>query len=122
VFGPAWTLFGPRETVDTVNAVTGWDVTLDELMKLGERRINMLRAFNTREGFARKDDRLPDKFFVPLKGTGPTANVAVDRDQLEAAIDQYYGLMGWTNNGISTPVKMAELGLEWVEMPVQTGI
>jgi aldehyde:ferredoxin oxidoreductase len=122
VFGPAWTLFGPKETVDTVNAVTGWDVTLDELMKLGERRINMLRAFNTREGFARKDDRLPDKFFVPLKGTGPTANVAVDRDQLEAAIDQYYGMMGWTNDGISTPARMAELGLGWVEMPVQTGI
>lgn len=116
VFGPAWTLYGPKETVYMVQAVTGWDVTLDELMKLGERRINMLRAFNTREGFNRKDDRLPEKFFVPLKGTGPTADVAVEKEKLEAAIDQYYELMGWTNDGISTPAKMSELGLEWVTL------
>ena len=51
VFGPAWTLFGPQETVDMVKAVTGWNVTLDELMKVGERRLNMLRVFNAREGF-----------------------------------------------------------------------
>jgi aldehyde:ferredoxin oxidoreductase len=116
VFGPAWTLYGPKETVEMVQAVTGWDVSLDELMKLGERRINMLRAFNTREGFNRKDDRLPEKFFVPLKGTGPTADVAVDRAQLEAAIDQYYTIMGWTSDGLSTPTKMAELGLDWVKL------
>lgn len=116
VFGPAWTLYGPKETVEMVQAVTGWDVTLDELMKLGERRINMLRAFNTREGFNRKDDCLPEKFFVALKGTGPTADVAVDKEKLEAAIDQYYELMGWTNEGISTPAKMSELGLEWVTL------
>jgi aldehyde:ferredoxin oxidoreductase len=114
VFGPAWTLYGPKETVEMVQAVTGWDVSLDELMKLGERRINMLRAFNAREGFSRKDDCLPDKFFVPLKGTGPTADMAVDRGQLEAAIDQYYQIMGWTQDGITTPTKMTELGLEWV--------
>jgi aldehyde:ferredoxin oxidoreductase len=99
-----------------VQAVTGWDVTLDELMKLGERRINMMRAFNAREGFSRKDDCLPEKFFVPLKGTGPTADMAVDRDQLEAAITQYYQIMGWTQDGISTPSKLSELGLEWVEI------
>ena len=46
VFGPAWTLFGPQETVEMVKAVTGWDVTLDELMKVGERRLNMMRVFN----------------------------------------------------------------------------
>ena len=63
VWGPAWTLYGPSETVQLVQAVTGWDVTLEELMMVGKRRLNMLRAFNAREGFTRKDDRLPKKFF-----------------------------------------------------------
>ncbi len=116
VWGPAWTLYGPKETVELVQAVTGWDVSLDELMKLGERRINMLRAFNTREGFDRKDDKLPVKFFEPLKGTGPTAGVAVNRDELESAIDQYYEIMHWTKDGLPTESRLAELGLEWVSL------
>ncbi len=116
VWGPAWTLYGPKETVEMVQAVTGWDVTLDELMELGERRINMLRAFNTREGFDRKNDSLPSKFFEPLKGTGPTAGVSVDKAQLEAAIDQYYQMMHWTERGIPTTKRLEELGLEWVTL------
>ncbi len=114
VWGPAWTLYGPAETVEMVKAVTGWDVTLDELMKLGERRLNMMRAFNVREGFDRKQDSLPEKFYVPLVGTGPTAGVAVDKTDFEAALDQYYDMMAWTNVGIPTPARMAELGLDWV--------
>ncbi|MFO7624769.1 MAG: aldehyde ferredoxin oxidoreductase family protein, partial [Anaerolineales bacterium] len=71
VWGPAWTLYGPTETVELVRAVTGWPVSLFELMKVGERRLNLLRIFNAREGFSRKDDCLPPKFFKPLGGTGP---------------------------------------------------
>jgi aldehyde:ferredoxin oxidoreductase len=113
VFGPAWTLYGPQETVEMVRAVTGWDVTLDELMKLGERRLNMLRIFNAREGFTSKEDALPEKFFIPLKGTGPTAGVAVDRQAFEAAKEQYYVALGWTDNGNPTLGKLKELNLEW---------
>ena len=32
-----------------------------------------MRMFNAREGFDRKQDKLPKKFFKALKGTGPTA-------------------------------------------------
>ena len=54
VWGPAWTLYGPKETVDFVKAVTGWDVTLDELMQVGMRRLNLLRMFNARGSIARR--------------------------------------------------------------------
>ena len=114
VYGPAWTLFGPSETVEMVRSVTGWDVTLEELMLLGERRLNMMRVFNSREGFDRKDDRLPDKFFKPLQGKGPTSGVAVDKGLLEKAITLYYGALGWTDFGIPSRVKLSELGLEWI--------
>jgi aldehyde:ferredoxin oxidoreductase len=113
VFGPAWTLFGPEETVALVKASTGWDVTLEELMRVGERRLNMLRIFNAREGFTSKEDVLPEKFFIPLKGTGPTAGVSVDRQALSAATEQYYVALGWTDNGNPTPEKLKELNLEW---------
>jgi aldehyde:ferredoxin oxidoreductase len=113
VFGPGWTLFGPLETVEMVKAVTGWDITLDELMKVGERRLNMMRVYNEREGFTSADDVLPEKFFVPLIGTGPTAGVAVNRDDFNSALSQYYSAMGWTNNGNPALLKLQELGLEW---------
>ncbi|MEN6299036.1 MAG: aldehyde ferredoxin oxidoreductase family protein [Anaerolineaceae bacterium] len=113
VWGPAWTLYGPEEIVELVKAVTGWEVSLFELMKVGERRLNMLRVFNAREGFDRNDDKLPKKFFVPLVGTGPTAGVAMDKSEFEGALDTYYQLMGWTNNGIPTKTKMVDLGIEW---------
>jgi len=115
VWGPAWTLYGPQEIVDFVRAVTGWeDFDVDELMEIGERRLNMLRAFNAREGLGRGEDRLPEKMFRPLTGTGPTAGVALDHAEIEGALDEYYRLAGWDGRtGNPTPETMARLGLEW---------
>lgn len=113
VWGPAWCLFGPAETVQLVKNVTGWDVTLDELIAVGQRRLNLLRTFNAREGFDRKDDKLPAKLNGKLSGTGPSAGVGVDPAELEAALDQYYELNGWTKTGIPTAATLVKLHLEW---------
>jgi aldehyde:ferredoxin oxidoreductase len=113
VWGPAWTLYGPIETVEMVNAVTGWDVTVAELLLVGQRRLNMMRTFNSREGLDRKNDKLPQKFFKALQGTGPTAGKLITKNEFEAALDHYYLLNGWTNKGIPTRQKMVELNLGW---------
>lgn len=116
VWGPAWTLYGPAETVDLLKAVTGWsDFTLAELMTVGERRVNMLRVFNAREGLTRADDKLPKKFFKALQGTGPTANVTLTQAELTHAQDTYYELAGWDKtSGNPTPATLQRLELEWV--------
>jgi aldehyde:ferredoxin oxidoreductase len=116
VWGPSWELFGPQETVDFVRAVTGWeDFDLEELLEIGERRINLMRAFNAREGLDRKDDKLPAKFFRPLIGTGPTRGVALDHAVIEGALDEYYRLAGWdVTTGNPTPETLKRLGLAGV--------
>ena len=116
VWGPAWTLYGPDETVQLIQAVTGWaDFDLDELMEVGERRLNMLRLFNAREGLTRKDDKLPKKFFKALKGSGPTAGVALTQAELDQALDEYYDLSGWDKTtGNPTPETLQRLALDWV--------
>jgi aldehyde:ferredoxin oxidoreductase len=115
VWGPAWTLYGPAEMASMLKAATGWDVDIQELMIVGERRLNMFRAFNAREGFTRGDDRLPEKFFQPLAGTGPTSGIALDKDHFEHEKDVYYKLAGWDNeSGNPTRAKLVELGLEWL--------
>jgi len=115
VYGPAWQLYGPNDMVEVVRAVTGWeDVSFDELQKVGERRLNMMRAFNVREGLDRKNDVIPEKLFKPLKG-GSSNGWKLDRDEVEAALDKYFKRCGWdVETGIPSRSKMDELGLGWV--------
>ncbi len=113
VFGPAWTLYGPAETVEMVRAITGWDITLDDLMAVGERRIQLFRTFNAREGLGRKDDKLPKKFYKQLAGTGPTAGMALTHEEIDAAIDHYYKLAGLNEDGAPTPETLKQHDIEW---------
>ena len=115
VYGPAWQLYGPDDMVELVRAVTGWnDVSFDELQKVGERRLNMMRAFNAREGIDRKNDVIPEKLFKPLKG-GASDGWKLDRDEVESALDKYFEFCGWdVKAGVPTRVKLEELDLGWV--------
>ena len=113
VYGPTWTLYGPKETLEMINAVTGWNMTLDELMEVGARRLNLFRVFNAREGLGRKDDKLPKKFFRPMIGTGPTAGFALTHEEVDSAIDEYYRLAGWTADGVPTPATLKKHDIEW---------
>jgi aldehyde:ferredoxin oxidoreductase len=115
VFGPAWQLYGPEDMVELVRTVTGWeDVTFDELQKVGERRVNMMRAFNAREGFDRKNDVLPEKLFKPLIG-GVSDGWNLDRNEVQSALDKYFEFCGWdVKTGNPTRTKLDELDLGWV--------
>jgi aldehyde:ferredoxin oxidoreductase len=113
VFGPAYQLYGPDQLVEAVRAVTGWNISLWELMKLGERRLNLLRAFNAREGVGSEADRVPPKLFIPLQG-GASDGMAVTADEVEWAKARYYRMAGWDENGRPTRAKLEELALGWV--------
>ena len=113
VYGPTWTLYDGRDTVNMMNAVTGWDLTLEELMTVGRRRLSLFRAFNAREGLGRKDDRLPKKFYKALQGTGPTAGFALTHQEVDTAIDHYYKLAGLNADGAPTRETLEALDLAW---------
>ena len=121
VWGPAWQLLGPKELVRMVEAVTGWAVTLEELMTVGERRLNMMRAFNAREGIGRTQDRLPEKFLrVPLRG-GASDGFGIDKKHMEAALEEYYRQSGWDPvTGNPTRKTLERLGLDWVTQKLET--
>ena len=51
---------------DWLNAVTGWDMSMDEMMRVGERIANMRMAYEVREGGN------PRKRGVPTRVTGET--------------------------------------------------
>ncbi len=114
VYGPAWHLYGPSQIVDAVRAITGWNVSLWELMKVGERRLNLMRAFNAREGIGREADQLPKKLSQALVG-GESDGLFVTEAEVEKAKDTYYAMAGWdVASGTPTRAKLEELGLAWV--------
>jgi aldehyde:ferredoxin oxidoreductase len=109
-----WSAYNFDHVVQLVNCATGWNTNLWELMLVGERRINLMRAYNASMGFTKNDDILPDKMFKGLEG-GASAGFKINKDDFENAKNDYYEMMGWDiNSGNPTKNKLKELDLEWL--------
>ncbi|MEM2675899.1 MAG: aldehyde ferredoxin oxidoreductase family protein [Candidatus Bathyarchaeia archaeon] len=93
--------------------VTGWETTPEEMRLKGERINNLARVINVREGLGRKDDTLPWKVMnVPIPDEGPSKGAYVTQEELEMMLDDYYEARGWTRDGIPTPEKLKQLGMD----------
>lgn len=113
-FGPA-----PRsyilleEMVASVNDAAGWDLSLDDILEIGERATNLARVFNAREGFTRKDDTLPERLFGPLEN-GALEGESYPRQEFESALTVLYDLKGWDlETGTPTRDRLEALSLGW---------
>jgi len=113
-FGPAPRSFiQVEDVVAAVRAATGWDVTVEELLRAGERATNLARVFNIREGFSRVDDMLPERLFQPLEG-GALAGVGMSRAEFERTLTDLYEIKGWDPvTSVPTRRRLRELGIEW---------
>ena len=98
-------------TAELLQATTGWDLTGEEVRRIGERIVNLERLFIAREGISRRHDTLPKRFLQePLpEGSGPSTGSVLE---LEPMLDEYYRARGWdVATGLPTPDKLEELGL-----------
>jgi aldehyde:ferredoxin oxidoreductase len=79
--------------VEFMNAVTGWGVTLEGLLKTGERIANIRQAFNVREGLNPMQFTVPARLLgIPPHKEGPLAGISVDLDVLSR---EYLESMDW---------------------------
>ena len=121
VFGPAWHLYSSQQLAEAMQLITGWDIDLDELLRAGERRLNLLRAFNAREGLDRDADKLPKKLYQALKG-GASDGIFLKEAELETAKDSYYQMAGWdVASGTPTRATLEKLELGWVADLLESG-
>ena len=105
-----WTI---EEKAAIVQAATGWDVTSYELMKVGERAYTLARVFNAREGFTAADDHLAERSYGPTLN-GALSEGGIDREELQEAIQTFYGMMGWDERtGVPSAAKLHELDVAW---------
>jgi len=108
---------GVTLVTNAMRAVTGWDTSLWELVKVGERAKALARAFNCREGFTPKDDRLPARLHEAFS-SGPLKGVRIDPDTFARTLRLYHQIEGWDpNTGWPTFAKLTELGIEWAARP-----
>ncbi len=102
----------PSQYARHLTAITGLDYDGNKLVEAGERIWNLQRAFNAREGFSRKDDRLPHRLTAEPLPNGPDKGSVV---HLEEMLDKYYEARGWDKTtGWPTREKLASLGLDYV--------
>jgi aldehyde:ferredoxin oxidoreductase len=113
VWGPG-SLYTYNDLCELVRCTTGWGMNMWELMRAGERRLNLMKAFNAREGLDGSCDELPPRMFEPLRG-GAGDGRSIDPDRHREARGEYYAMMGWDPaSGRPLPGKLMELGLDWV--------
>ncbi len=74
---------------------TGWEISGEELLEIGERVVNLQRLFNLRQGMTSEADRLPSRVLsLPEFGRYSRENRCVIGD-FSAMLREYYAARGW---------------------------
>ena len=112
--------YGLKSVTEFYNAVTGFNMTSEDLRKAAERTWNLLKIMNMKEGFSRKDDKFPEGWYKPLqfgenilKIQDFFGEVKITPKIANQLLDDYYEERGWDkSNGLPTKSKIEELGLQ----------
>jgi len=109
VHAPKW-----EEFSKLIRLATGMEIAKANLMEIGERIYTIERMFNLREGFSRKDDNLPERYFKEPTPIGlPVArNKKIDKEKFNEMLDEYYQLHGWDKNGVPDEETLQKLSLD----------
>lgn len=101
----------PETMLNLVNAACGYNLTLEEFLRCGERAWNLKRLINLKLGLTRADDRLPEALLRPYS-EGGAAGYQIPFNEMMAA---YYQARGWDAvSGAPSVQKLDEIGLSWV--------
>ncbi|MEM0504126.1 MAG: aldehyde ferredoxin oxidoreductase C-terminal domain-containing protein, partial [Archaeoglobaceae archaeon] len=99
---------GAEDYAKLLSAVTGWEMTAESLLRIGERIYNLERVIMNKFGFDAKDDVLPKRLITEPLPDGVAKGHVVDAKSFEKMREEYYKLRGWVN-GVPTKEKLKEL-------------
>jgi len=124
-------LYNINNIAELYQAGSGIERTPQDILDAAERAYNLARAMNVREGFARKDDCLPDFVYTqpikrPDRGTEiPFMNYqgtkTLTKEDADKDLDDYYMERGWTKNGVPGKEILFKYGLDWVAEALEKG-
>jgi len=92
-----------------LQAITGWNLTAEELRASAAHIIDAKKAFNIQAGWTPSEDTLPERFLSEALSDDPQARLTAE--QLSAAVAEYNRLRNWSPQGwlkTETQNKIAE--------------
>lgn len=92
-----------------LSGYTGWDVSVEEFMTMGERIWNLERYINQMRGFDRRHDKLPKRFMTEPADSGPAKGNIISKELFNKMLDEYYSLRGWNSDGTVPWSKLRDL-------------
>jgi aldehyde:ferredoxin oxidoreductase len=92
-------------------AVTGEAVSKNDFLTIADRIETLIRMFNNREGFSRKDDTLPYRTLHEPLPDGPAKGQCIGEENLNRMINEYYELRGWDPSGNPKEETLKKYGL-----------
>ena len=95
-----WATLSKEMMAEILTLVTGETWSEADMDEVAVRVMNLARAFNQREGFNRKDDTIPKRLVNDALKTGPAAGQKIPQEAFDDMLNQYYGIMGWDENGM----------------------
>jgi aldehyde:ferredoxin oxidoreductase len=103
---------GPTHLSKLFSACTGRETTPEGMIQLGQKVFTLLKACAVRQGFTRKDDTWPDRFFEEPLPEGPAQGAILSKATIDRLLDEYYDLRQWDRRlGMPTEDKLIQLGL-----------
>ncbi len=93
----AFTTYGlkPSESLEWLNAATGFEMSFEEYLATGARIFDRKRRINLRQGLTAADDMLPQRYFT--RRPGVDENIC---ESLPGLLQEYYALRGWSADGV----------------------
>jgi aldehyde:ferredoxin oxidoreductase len=91
--------FDENTYAEFFSAITGVEVSLDELLKRSNALYDLTRSININLGVSKKDDYPPERCFSTPIPSGPQAGKVLDREEYENILALYYKRRGWDENG-----------------------
>ncbi|WP_173199311.1 aldehyde ferredoxin oxidoreductase family protein [Geobacter sp. SVR] len=89
-----------EEYAELLTATTGIDYSPQRLKEIGRRICLTERFYNCTNGFSRRDDRLPERFFNEPGTSGDGIEITpLDRERFEQELDKYYHIRGLNADG-----------------------
>jgi aldehyde:ferredoxin oxidoreductase len=105
-------------TLESVRAVTGWEMDLEDAMRVGRRSMNLLRVFNLKHGLRRESER-PSTRYGSAPVDGPVMGKGIMPVWRELT-DSYYSRIGWDpETGKPLPETLRSLGLDYLIQDLQ---
>ena len=97
---------------EMLQMVTGWEISVSELVDVACRIVNAKKQFNILQGWSPEEDTLPERFFTEPISDGPHRGAVLNKEHFSKLISFYNRSRGWDESGWVSENQLQDMELE----------